>query len=290
MPELPDVEGFRAVLAEHGTGRRVEHVEVIDAGVLRKVSARHLMRSLCGRRFASPERHGKWLIARTDGPALLMHFGMTGSLHWAESREERHRHDRVVFTVDGGELRFRDMRKLQGITLVERPGDIGRVLAGLGPDALGIGRQDFDRALAKGDGPAGGGRRAVKAALIDQSVIAGLGNLLADEILRRARIHPRRPVRQLGPGERARIHSQMQRVLRAAIPVGQVPARAGWLTGSRNAGGAQCPRCGATLARDRVAGRNTVWCPRCQPAEQRVGPLAVSHRRMPGPRPSRTAP
>jgi formamidopyrimidine-DNA glycosylase len=84
MPELPDVEGFRAVLAEHGTGRRVKHVEVIDGGVLRDVSA------------------------RTDGPALLMHFGMTGGLHWADSREERHRYDRVVFTVDGGELRFRD--------------------------------------------------------------------------------------------------------------------------------------------------------------------------------------
>ena len=80
MPELPDVEGFRAVLAAHGTGRRIEHVEVIDAGVLRGVSARHVMRSLWGHRFGDPERHGKWLIARTDGPALLMHFGMTGGL------------------------------------------------------------------------------------------------------------------------------------------------------------------------------------------------------------------
>ncbi len=75
MPELPDVEGFRAVLAEHGAGRRVERVEVADAGVLRDVSARRLERSLRGRRLGDPERHGKWLITRTDGPALLMHFG-----------------------------------------------------------------------------------------------------------------------------------------------------------------------------------------------------------------------
>lgn len=235
MPELPDVEGFRAVLAEHATGRQIEHVEVLDAGVLRDVSARHLMRSLWGHRFGDPERHGKWLIARTDGPALLMHFGMAGGLHWSGSRSGRHRHDRV--------------------------------LAGLGPDALGVGRADFDRALEKGDRPAGG-RQAVKAALMDQSVIAGLGNLLADEILWRARIHPRRPVRELGPADRARVHGQLRRVLRAAIPAGRVPARAGWLTGRRDDDGARCPRCGAALARDRMAGRTTVWCPNCQPADR----------------------
>lgn len=143
MPELPDVEGFRAVLAEHGTGRQVKHVEVADAGVLRGVSARQLATALRGHRFGEPERRGKWLIARTDGPALLMHFGMTGELHWAEPGERRHRHDRVIFAVDGGELRFRDMRKLQGITLAKGPDDIGRVLAGLGPDALGIGPEEF---------------------------------------------------------------------------------------------------------------------------------------------------
>ncbi|HZR53868.1 MAG TPA: DNA-formamidopyrimidine glycosylase family protein [Streptosporangiaceae bacterium] len=243
MPELPDVEGFRAVLA----------------------------------------RHGKWLIARTDGPALLMHFGMTGELRWADPGEPRHRHDRVIFVVDGGELRFRDMRKLQGITLAKGPADIDRVLAGLGPDALGIGPEEFGRALAKRDRPAGGrqaigraggrqaggrqagGRQAVKAALIDQSVVAGLGNLLADEILWRARIHPRRPVRELEPAEQTRVHAQMRKVLGAAIPAGRVPVRAGWLTGHRDRDGGRCPRCGTVLMRDRIGGRTTVWCRSCQP-------------------------
>lgn len=259
MPELPDVEGFRAVLAEHGTGRRVEHAEVADAGVLRGVSAARLEQSMTGHRFGDPERHGKWLIARTEGPAVLMHFGMTGELHWAEPGEERHRHDRVMFAVLGGELRFRDMRKLQGITLAERPGDIGHVLAGLGPDALGIGQEDFRRAL-------GCGRRAIKAALLDQSSIAGLGNLLADEICWRSRLHPRRPVRQFETADWARVHGQMRRVLRAAVPAGRVPALPGWLTASRDTDDPRCPRCGASLARGRVAGQSTVWCPRCQPS------------------------
>lgn len=260
MPELPDVEGFRAVLAEHGAGCRVKHVEVADAGVLRDVSASQLNSSLRGRRLGEPERHGKWLIARTDGPALLLHFGMTGSLCWARPGESRHRHDRVMFAVDDGELRFRDMRKLQGITLARRPGDIEHVLGELGPDALGIGREEFGRVLTERSG-----RKSVKAALIDQSVIAGLGNLLADEILWRARIHPRRPVRELRAAELAGAHDQMRKVLREAVPAGRVPGRPGWLTGRRDAEHGQCPRCGAELERDQVAGRTTILCPTCQP-------------------------
>jgi formamidopyrimidine-DNA glycosylase len=261
MPELPDIESFRAVLADHGAGQRVERVEVADAGVLRDVSARQLDRSLRGHQFADPERHGKWLIARTDGPALLMHFGMTGQLHWASSGQPRHRYDRVVFTVPGGEIRFRDMRKLQGITLARRPADIGQLLADLGPDALSIGQRDFAEAL-------GTSRKAVKAALLDQSIIAGLGNLLTDEICWRACVNPRRPVRQLAPDDRTRLHGQMRKVLREAIPAGRVPAQRGWLTGSRGDDHAPCPRCGTTLATDRVGGRSTVWCPCCQSDER----------------------
>jgi formamidopyrimidine-DNA glycosylase len=257
MPELPDVEGFRAVLADHGTGQRVERVEVADAGVLHDVSATKLERSLRGRRLSKPERHGKWLIARTDGPVLLMHFGMTGQLHWAEKGQQRHPHDRVVFTLPDGEIRFRDLRKLQGITLAQRPDDVSRVLADLGPDALSVGSRDFATAL-------GSGRKAVKAALLDQSVIAGLGNLLTDEVLWRACINPRRPVGQLAPDERERLHGQMRQVLREAIPARRVPAEPGWLTGSRDEDDAGCPRCGTTLAKERVGGRMTVWCPCCQ--------------------------
>jgi formamidopyrimidine-DNA glycosylase len=259
MPELPDVESYRAVLAEHAAGQRVERVEVADAGVLRDVTAGHLERSLRGHRFGDPERHGKWLIARTDGPVLLMHFGMTGQLHWAGDGQQRHRHDRVVFTLPAGELRFRDMRKLQGITLAQRPRDVDLVLADLGPDALSIGQQDFAEAL-------GTGRQAVKAALLDQSVIAGLGNLLADEICWRACVNPRRPVRQLGSDERERLHGQMRQVLRDAIPASRVPAQSGWLTGSRDEDDAPCPRCGTILTKERVGGRRTVWCPCCQSA------------------------
>jgi formamidopyrimidine-DNA glycosylase len=99
MPELPDVAGFEAVLATHAAGHRIERVDVADAGVLRGITARQLDDGLRGRRIARSKRHGKWLIAHTDGPTVLLHFGMTGSLHWLGSGAARDRHDRVIFTT-----------------------------------------------------------------------------------------------------------------------------------------------------------------------------------------------
>ncbi|MCQ4079313.1 Fpg/Nei family DNA glycosylase [Streptomyces sp. RB6PN25] len=260
MPELPDVESFRHVLDSHGRGRRIEDVEVNDAGVLRGVTARRLRQALRGRRFRAPGRHGKWLIARTDGPAVLMHFGMTGELVGGPQAEERHPHDRVVFVLDHGRLCYRDQRKLQGIRLADDEAAVERLLADQGPDALDVGRQEFAEAI-------GVRRGGLKSALIDQSVLAGLGNLLADEILWRSRLHPSRPARELSDDELRRLHGETRRVLRQSVRAGRVPGRPSWLTGHRDDPHPQCPRCGGPLRRGRVAGRSTVWCPQCQPAD-----------------------
>jgi formamidopyrimidine-DNA glycosylase len=109
-----------------------------------------------------------------------------------------------------------------------------------------------------------GRRGAIKAVLMDQKVIAGLGNLLADEILWRACIHPRRPAGSLTAQERRELHRQMRSVLRASVRAGRVPSRPSWLTGARDQRDARCPRCGAPLCRGRIGGRTTVWCPNCQ--------------------------
>jgi formamidopyrimidine-DNA glycosylase len=257
MPELPDVEGFRRVLAEHGEGHTVERVEVLDEGVVHGVRPPELDRAVAGHRWRAPERHGKWLLAHTDGPTVMLHFGMTGDLRWSPADEPRHRHDRVVFVTDGGELRYRDMRKLQGLRLALDDGAVERELAELGPDASGVSRKQLDGILAERRG-------AVKATLVDQSAIAGLGNLLADEILWRAGIPPRTPCRELDADRRARLHREMRSVLRSSVRAGRVPPRTSWLTGVRDDRSPHCPRCGTALRRDRVGGRSTVWCPRCQ--------------------------
>ena len=259
MPELPDVEGFRRVLAEHGRGHRVERVQVLDEGVLRDVSPRTLGKALSGRRFAEPGRLGKWLIARTDGPTVLLHFGMTGNLAWHPASEKRHRHDRVVFQLDDGELRYRDMRKLQGLRLASDDAEVERVLADEGPDALALRRSDLAGLLK-------GSRKQLKALLIDQSAIAGLGNLTVDEILWRARLHPTRRAGDLTPEETKELYSQLRKALRDSVRAGHVPGRPSWLTGARDEDGAPCPRCSTRLSKQRRAGRPTVWCPRCQPA------------------------
>jgi formamidopyrimidine-DNA glycosylase len=254
MPELPDVEGFRRVLAEHAVDRRISDVEVLDAQVLRGVTVRRLRSALRGQRFAQPWRRGKWLIAPVAGRPehVVLHFGMTGSLRWDEG--ERHPHDRVVFVFGDGELRYRDMRKLQGLRLES---DVDRLLADTGPDALEVSRAQLRELL--------GGRRRLKPALVDQSVLSGLGNLLADEIAWRAKLDPRVSLSVLEDEDFSRLHRAMRSVLRASVKAERVPPRKTWLTGRRDEPSGSCPRCGTTLSHSRIGGRGTVWCPRCQP-------------------------
>ncbi|QOV37268.1 Fpg/Nei family DNA glycosylase [Streptomyces ferrugineus] len=258
MPELPDVEGFRKVLQSCAQGRVVRRVDVRDAGVLHGVSARRLREALEGRRVTAAERHGKWLLARTGGPTLLLHFGMTGELLCAHPDDAPEPHDRVLFTLARDrQLRYRDQRKLQGLWLAYDESDVARRLEGQGPDALTVDREEFETALRTHRG-------SVKSVLMDQSVLAGLGNLLADEILWRARLRPTGRASDLTASDRRGLHTQLRRTLRAAVPTGRVPPRDSWLTGHRDDPDPHCPRCRTPLRRSRVAGRTTVWCPACQ--------------------------
>lgn len=258
MPELPDVEAFRRVLVEHGRGRTIREVRVHDRGVLRDVTPRRLADGLTGRTFTEPRRVGKWLLAPVDdGATVVVHFGMTGELVGCEPGADGHRHDRVVFRFDDGELRYRDMRKLKGLRLAPDRDALDAVLDGEGPDALDVDRAEFAALLGRS-------RRGLKSALMDQHTIGGLGNLLVDEILWRARQPPDRRGADLDRDARGRVHAAMRRTLRSAIPAGRVPDRRGWLTAVRDRPDPRCPRCRTALRRDRVAGRTTVWCPRCQ--------------------------
>jgi formamidopyrimidine-DNA glycosylase len=258
VPELPDVECFRRILAEHAVNRRIDDVVVRDAQVLRGVSEKRLRDTLIGRRFAEPGRLGKWLLAPVAGgpETMVLHFGMTGSLHWDNG--ERHPHDRVVFVFRDGELRYRDMRKLQGLRLAPDEAALNRLLADTGPDALEVSKAQLRDLLS-------GRRRQLKPLLTDQSVLSGLGNLLVDEILWRAKLNPHRPASRLDPAEIDTLHAKMRTVLRAAVKAGRVPPRPSWLTGRRDEPSGSCPRCGTTLRHGRVGGRGTVWCPQCQP-------------------------
>lgn len=251
MPELPDVEGFRRTFARYATGRPVRGVRAVDASMLRETSPQGLGRSLRGRRFSKPERHGKLLLCRTGGPTLVLHFGMTGTLVW---NGEPNPHDRLVLEFADGALHYRAMRRLGGIWLARDGDELERIVGRLGPDWLDVDRGRLDELFE-------GRRGGIKAALMDQELAAGLGNLTADEALWRARIHPRTPVASLGKGDRDRLHRAIRKVLRDSLPHGQVPTGRSWLTGARDREDARCPRCGAALERITVGGRTTVLCP-----------------------------
>lgn len=255
MPELPDVERLRRFLAGHATGRRIHRVRVPDAGILRNTTAAALGRALQGRQLEEPDRHGKWLLAWTDGPVLLLHFGMTGDLTWGDGPAGRHRHDRVILEMEGGELRYRNMRKLGGVWLAHDSHEARSVLGGLGPDALRVTRREFHERLGRRRG-------RIKAALMDQRLVAGVGNLVADEALWRARIAPSRGIEELSDTERDRLHDELRRILLAWTEEMEPP---GTLVAVRGTPGARCPRCGSLLERSLVGGRTTYRCPACQP-------------------------
>jgi formamidopyrimidine-DNA glycosylase len=251
VPELPDVEGFRRV-AQNAAGRRIERVDVLDRTQLRGGPAS----ALEGARLGDFRRHGKWLFAAAGEAEVLMHFGMTGLLEWEVGRSERHRWDRVVFVCRGGELRYRNMRKFGAVWIARKGRE--RVTGPLGPDATEVDLERFRSLLARRRG-------TLKGALMDQRLIAGLGNLMVDEIAWRARVDPRTPVPRLSRQRVERLWRAMEGVVRESLPTGRVPTVEGWLTGARDERrDARCPRCGARLRRATVAGRTTVWCPREQ--------------------------
>ncbi len=254
MPELPDVEGFRRTFERHTRGKRLAGVWS-DRDELRNTNPTHLDRVLRGREFAAPRRHGKWLVCRTDGPVLALHFGMTGDLVWTTERKG-HRHDRMILQFADGNLHLRDMRKLGGVWLLEDERMLERATGPLGPDAWRVKREPFLERFA-------GRRGGAKATLMDQSVIAGLGNLTVDATLWRARVHPRRRVTALSPHQRGAVFDAMKSVLRDCLPRARVPARGDMLTPLRHEG-ARCPRCRRELRHETVAGRTTWFCPHCQ--------------------------
>jgi len=250
LPELPDVEGFRRV-ARKAAGRPIKEVDVLDRVLLRSGRAR----TIVGSRFGDPLRHGKWLVLPAGDAEVLMHFGMTGRLDWERRGSERHRHDRIVFVCRGGELRYRNMRRFGGVWISKSRRE--RVTGPLGPDAAEVGRRSFREMLGRRRG-------GVKAALMDQRLIAGLGNLMVDEILWRARANPRAEVPRLSRARVDRLWEAMdERCASPYRPAGCRPPRAGW-------------RLPATPACRRVRAAACAFARRPWPAARRPGAHAAS--------------
>jgi formamidopyrimidine-DNA glycosylase len=249
MPELPEVERARAVIEDRALGRRIAEVDDADTWVCRPHAPGEIAAALVGRELVAAHRRGKalWVESDDGGPVLGLHLGMAGRI--AVDAEPAPRNwDRFTVTFeDGGRLALRDKRRL-GRAVLEP--DLGR----LGPDAAEVTRADFRRRVGRGAGP-------LKARLLDQKVVAGVGNLLADETLWRARLSPLRAAGELSEDELDRLRVALRAATRDAIRLGGV--HTGTFARARGRTG-RCPRCGSELSRATVGGRTTYWCPRDQ--------------------------
>jgi len=249
VPELPEAERARAVIQDRALGRRIAAVDDADVWVCRPHAPGEIAAALTGATLTDAHRRGKMLWVDTDrGPVLGLHLGMSGVID-VDAEPAAGSWDRFALEFDdGGRLALRDKRRLGRVILDPD-------LARLGPDAADATRAEFRRRVGRGSAP-------VKARLMDQSVIAGVGNLLADEILWRARISPLRPAGDLDPDELDGLRRSVRAAVRDSIRRGG--SHTGELNPHRVRGGI-CPRCGTPLVRSTVGGRTTFWCPSCQP-------------------------
>jgi formamidopyrimidine-DNA glycosylase len=248
MPELPEVERARALIEERALGRRIESADDRDDWVCRPHAPGEIDSALAGATPVAAHRRGKamWLEME-DGPTLGLHLGMAGRIV-VDGRGSRRGWDRFTLAFeDGGSLALRDKRRLGRVVLEPD-------LSVLGPDAAEVSRGEFRERVGRGRAP-------LKARMLDQKVIAGVGNLLADETLWRALLSPRREAGSLSAEELDELRRALRAATRRAIRRGGV--HTGDLISHRRRGG-ECPRCGTTLERATVGGRTTYWCPREQ--------------------------
>ncbi len=274
MPELPEVETVRSRLAPGLEGRTFTSVEILDERLTRPIEPAVVAVRLTGERVAAVERRGKYLIVRFEsGRVLLIHLRMTGSLlHGGGTGRAGDPHRRAVVTLDdGSDVVYRDVRRFGTWLLLDESELSPYLAARLGEEPLG--GRFTPRAL--GDRLAG--RRApVKAVLLDQRVVAGLGNIYADEALWYARVHPLRPAGELSGADVRGVCRGIRRTLRRGIErQGATLRNYTAPDGSRGSmqddfrvygrTGEPCFRCGTPVEKTRAGGRGTWYCPLCQP-------------------------
>ncbi len=271
MPELPEVETVVRDLRPRLTGRRLVRVRVGDKPLRRAWSPEWADR-LAGRRVTAVRRRGKWILLDLDRGLLVVHLGMTGRFTAGPADRPLEDHTHVVADLDdGGQLRFRDVRRFGSVTYYPDAAGFEAALNGqLGPEPFDLAPAEFRRSLAAT-------ARPLKAALLDQRLVAGVGNIYADESLYEAKLPPTQRGRDTTPAEADRLRKAIVKVLDRAIDrrgstirdyVGGYGGRGSYQDEFRVYGrtGKPCRRCGAPIARTRLAGRSTHYCPACQAA------------------------
>lgn len=259
MPELPDVEIFKNYMDATSLHQKIKDISVENSKVLDSISPQKLNKVLKNHSFESTVRHGKYLFAKTgDNACLVLHFGMTGSLKYFKNQEQANEYIRVLFTFTNGYyLGYISQRMLGRVGVTE---SVEKYIEKqkLGPDALNIKYDDFKGIFNRSRG-------AVKTTLMNQNLIAGIGNIYADEILFHSKIHPNTPVGKLDGKVTERLFHNIRKILNKAVKYHANPAEFpdSYFLPHRNEG-QSCPVCGARIKTMKISGRTAYFCPTCQ--------------------------
>jgi formamidopyrimidine-DNA glycosylase len=260
MPELPDVEVFKRYVDSTALHQTISEVSVKSRQILRGVSPQTLVQKLQGHQLASSRRHGKLLFLQLaeHGGSLVLHFGMTGFLKYCKDGETMPPHTRLLLGFAYGAYLAFDCQRMLGEVAFAADDRAYIEARGLGPDALQLEWEPFKERMATK-------RNSIKAALMDQGLMAGIGNIYSDEILFQVRLHPYTAVNKLSEQRLHQIYKTMKAVLAQAIQYQVDPTRMpqSWLLPHRDPRG-QCPSCGEALVRHKVNQRSAYFCPHCQ--------------------------
>ncbi|MCF7872705.1 MAG: formamidopyrimidine-DNA glycosylase [Candidatus Omnitrophica bacterium] len=258
MPELPDVEIFRRYLSRTSLNKKIKEVDLDTAKIVEGVSASKLKKELKGKKFKTTKRIGKNLFVKIDKKWLLFHFGMTGFINYFKKENDKPKHTRLLIHFSNGNyLAFVNTRLLGKVTIIN---NLDNYLEDkrIGEDALTISYKEFKPIIDKAN-------KSIKSFFMDQTKIAGSGNIYTDEILYQAKILPKKKANKLSDKNKKKVFDKMKYVLKKAIESRADPGRipSGWLLNHRDESD-KCPKCSKKIKRVKVSGRSAYFCKNCQ--------------------------
>ena len=259
MPELPEVEAFGKYLDRTSLDKIIENVDVKNPELLQNVEANVLKEKLEGQKFKYTKRYGKYTFTSLDNNFwLILHYGMTGRLKYFKHQDEAPSYDRLLITFeDESHLAFDDPRKFGKINMASSIEDFVKEKK-LGPDATEINLKKFKEIFERKKG-------AIKSVLMDQHIIAGIGNIYSDEILFQACIHPKAPANKLNGDQIERIFKVMKDVLKTSVDkrIADEELPDSFIIPHRKKNG-KCPDSDTKLKTIKVSSRTAYYCPECQ--------------------------
>lgn len=269
MPELPEVETVRRKLEEVVLNKEIKDISIFYERIIRKPDPEAFKKFLIGKEFIGVERKGKHLIFKLNNKVIVSHLRMEGKFNYVLSSEPFNKHDHIIFHFDNGyDLRYNDVRKFGTMDLVNNENEVSSVdELGLEPMDPNLNKEYLKDLLSKK-------KTNIKQSLLDQSIIAGLGNIYVDEVLFDSKILPTRNANKLTDNEISSLIVSVNKIISSAINLGGSSIRTYNSLGVKGSmqnlhkvygkNGQNCPNCNNNIEKIKIGGRGTHYCPKCQ--------------------------